>query len=165
MAGNVNETSSRQLRFSNGSRDLVICASAVEVLRAHIQDGNKPEAGGILLGKAYTDRDEVLNITVPGPEDWRQRFGFIRRKRPAQRAIDTAWETSKGTLIYLGEWHTHPVPRPVPSGTDLRMIKRMLRTTVMEIDYLYLLIVGLGLDCWLGRQIGENTSELKQIDN
>ena len=52
----------------------------------------------------------------------------------------------------MGEWHTHSEENPVPSYTDKVMIQQMCSTTKMEIDYLYLVIVGLEDTFFVGRQ-------------
>jgi integrative and conjugative element protein (TIGR02256 family) len=33
--------------------------------------------------------------------------------------MDRLWEESGYQKMYLGEWHTHREPRPVPSGIDI----------------------------------------------
>jgi len=104
------------------------------------------EAGGVLLGRVYPSRTVVQRVSVPGEGDKAGRFFFDRSVRRAQAIVNEAWNESNGELVYLGEWHTHPEGFPRPSGTDLALIHNMLRDSRMEIDRLYLTIVG--LDAW-----------------
>jgi len=146
--------------FDGTHRRLLISPEAVEVLmRLRQQDGGH-ENGGILLGRVYPGHDEILRVTTPTEHDKRSLFGFVRSRIPAQRAIDAAWKQSQGTLIYLGEWHTHLEIGPRPSRADRRMIRRQLKTTIMEIEHLYLVIVGSSGTLWAGRC---NSSGLKAL--
>lgn len=35
------------------------------------------------------------------------------------------WRASRGTVRYLGEWHTHPEDYPIPSGLDRSEWRRL----------------------------------------
>lgn len=120
------------------------------------------EVGGILLGLVFKDYCEIVKITLPNKFD---RFGhnfFIRSKKGAQPRIDNAWSKSDGTIIYLGEWHSHKENNPKPSLTDKELIKNSLRTTKMEIDFLFLIIVGQNCNLWVAKQTKNKLIELIQ---
>lgn len=132
------------MRYVTGTRVLEFTPQVYREMQAHRQTGpNDPEAGGILLGRVYPSRTVIERISVPGEGDKAGRFFFERNVRRAQTIVDEAWNESNGELIYLGEWHTHPQRYPQPSRTDLEFIYNMLRDSKMEIDHLYLVIVGL----------------------
>ncbi|WP_315974813.1 Mov34/MPN/PAD-1 family protein [Stenotrophomonas maltophilia] len=42
----------------------------------------------------------------------------------AKLALDR-WRASRGTVRYLGEWHTHPEDHPTPSGLDRAEWRRL----------------------------------------
>ena len=147
--------------FSDGIRRLQLPGRALDRLCAYERQSGRVELGGILLGQAFCHHDEVVHVCAPSRDDVPGLFSFLRRKRPAQRKISRAWSKSGGHLIYLGEWHTHPGSEALPSGVDRRMIKRALRRTRMEIEYLYLIIAGKEGSCWVGRQDREGLIPLQ----
>jgi integrative and conjugative element protein (TIGR02256 family) len=87
----------------------------------------------------------------------------VRSKKGTQPQINKAWKKSRGTEIYLGEWHTHFEVNPTPSLTDKNMVKNSLRKTIMEIDFLFLIIVGLNRTIWVGKQTKEGLIELNEV--
>lgn len=111
------------------------------------------EAGGVLLGRHLLDSGDIVvdDISEPMPGDTRSRFGFRRQQKSHQIRVDNAWLASRGTCVYLGEWHTHPEPDPTPSSTDLADWRRHLQVDVFDGDCLYFLIVGTrALRVWEG---------------
>ncbi|MCI0356409.1 MAG: Mov34/MPN/PAD-1 family protein [Acidobacteria bacterium] len=138
-----------------------MCRSILEELSAHERRPARNESGGILLGLVFKDHDEIIELGAPIKTDKAKLFSFTRRKSPAQRKINYAWNTSGGHVVYLGEWHTHPGSRPTPSTQDRKMIENALRTTLMEIEYLYLVIAGDNRSFWVGRQDRSGLSTLK----
>lgn len=114
------------------------------------------EAGGVLLGRHLRDESAIIvdAITTPLPGDQRARTRFYRAQRQHQAVIDEAWRTSKGTCTYLGEWHTHPEPIPIPSAVDRADWKRRLRTDRYS-DPLFFVIIGTEqVAAWEGRRNG-----------
>ena len=105
-----------------------------------------PAAGGILLGQIRKNEIYILKVTEPSRWDIRHLFGFVRKKKQAQRAIDVEFEKSEGRTIYLGEWHSHPEAAPTPSSTDIGMIKQQFSKNEINEDFLLMLIVGYNQD-------------------
>ena len=100
-------------------RLVVFAPAAVGVFLKHRQRFTwQAEAGGILLGKRRGKHLEVLFATEPMPKDRRQPFFFVREAEGHAAAATDAWVAGRGTVDYLGEWHTHPQRVPIPSGTD-----------------------------------------------
>jgi integrative and conjugative element protein (TIGR02256 family) len=149
--------------LSDGIRDLVIPFGLLDKLTSYINRNNHREQGGILLGLVFKDHDEIVEFVSPSSADRADLLSFIRRRKPAQKKINKAWNKSGGYVIYLGEWHTHPGSAPGPSQQDCQMIKETLQTTRMEIDYLYLVITGKGGAYWAGRQDNDDLRTLKVI--
>lgn len=128
-----------------GEKRLKLDAAVLERFAIHRQLApHHHEAGGVLLGRHLLGSADVVvdEITEPMPGDARSRFQFRRQQQSHQRRIDEAWRASRGTCVYLGEWHTHPEPNPTPSGTDLRDWERHLRVDIVDGDTLYFVIVG-----------------------
>ncbi len=121
------------------------------------------EAGGILLGRIFENKIIIETITMPDIGDKAGLFFFNRKRRRAQDIVNTTWGDSKGEKIYLGEWHTHAESCPQPSSVDRDMIRNMLRDSIMEIDFLFTVIVGID-DYWVGLQKGRKLTRLKRID-
>lgn len=84
------------------------------------------EAGGILLGLRRGPHLEVVAATQPMRGDKRTRTSFLRRDPEHFRIAEKIWRNSGGTIGYIGEWHTHPEPRPTPSGIDTSQWRRIL---------------------------------------
>ncbi|WP_304351341.1 Mov34/MPN/PAD-1 family protein [Comamonas testosteroni] len=76
------------------------------------------EAGGVLLGKRRGEHLEITLATEPTIFDRRTRFRFERAAQGHAEAAQLAWLESKGTVDYVGEWHTHPQRQPAPSRID-----------------------------------------------
>ncbi len=150
--------------MSDSSRILRVSRKVIQIFDNFEQKEGSHEAGGILLGYVARDYVEITDVTTPNRFDLRRFFSFVRAKIPAQLRINKAWEKSSGTKIYLGEWHTHSEVDPVPSLEDRQMILRALRETQMEIDFLYLIIVGLKKTYWLGKQTREGLARLGNFE-
>lgn len=124
---------------------LEISALALRSILTERQLGpNAAEAGGVLLGRFIKNTPDVVvdEVTRPGPADRRSRYRFFRAAPPAQRAVDLAWSASGGTVVYLGEWHTHAEDDPKPSCVDRRDWKRIVRRARFEQDSLFFIIAG-----------------------
>lgn len=89
------------------------------VFQDHIQrEATDAEAGGLLLGTVHGNHMLIEQATTP--TKWDKRFRTLFERMPfGHQAIAVArWNASKGTVRYLGEWHTHPEDNPQPSGLD-----------------------------------------------
>lgn len=96
-----------------------------------LQDNpRKYEAGGVLIGRHLIGGEDIIvdQVTTPMRGDKRSILSFYRAQKSHQRALDRAWKVSGGVCTYLGEWHTHAEPIPLPSGVDERERTRNLAT-------------------------------------
>ncbi|CAM4527381.1 Mov34/MPN/PAD-1 family protein [Paenibacillus xylanexedens] len=124
--------------------DVQISQSVEEIFNIYRQNDKwKSESGGILLGRVYRNKIIIEMASEPNGSDKSGRYYFYRNVRRAQKIVEQSWKDSGGEIVYLGEWHTHPEEVPTPSCTDKRLIINMLRDTNMEIDFLFLIIVGI----------------------
>lgn len=140
--------------------------AVVGVLLGHAQrDQRALEAGGVLMGRHIRGTRDVVvdSVTTPMRGDRRSRFSFHRSQGPHQRALNDAWESSQGTCVYLGEWHTHPEPYPNPSSVDLADWRKRLRHDVVDSESLFFVIVGQELcAAWEGFRSTREISRLEQ---
>ena len=151
------------IEFSNLTATLNISLTAIEKFRKYEQREGYNESGGILLGYVTKNCDYIQEVTIPNKYDSKGLTFFIRSKEAAQRKINKSWKISKGSLIYLGEWHTHYENNPKPSPDDVNMIKRALKNTKMEIEFLYLIISGVNNTYWVGRCTAKGVKSLQEM--
>lgn len=93
--------------------------STLEIFCRHVHASDADrEAGGLLLGSVHGAHIFIEQATVP--TIWDNRFRFLFERMPfGHEAIAFArWTASQGTVLYLGEWHTHPEDHPHPSSLD-----------------------------------------------
>jgi integrative and conjugative element protein (TIGR02256 family) len=151
---------------NEGAR-LKLDEAVVDVLLSHAQrDPNAMEAGGVLMGRHIRGTRDVVvdSVTTPMRGDARSRFSFHRSRKPHQRALDEAWESSEGTCVYLGEWHTHPEPYPNPSSVDMADWRKRLRHNEVDSESLFFVIVGQEhCVAWEGLRSMREISRLEQI--
>ena len=159
----MREFKNSSIEFSNTTATLNISLTAIEKFRKYEQKEGYNESGGILLGYVTKNCDYIQKITVPNKYDLKGLTFFIRSKEPAQKKINKYWKASKGSLIYLGEWHTHHENSPNPSHNDINMIKKASKDTDMEIDFLYLIIVGVNNTYWVGRCTAKGVKCLQEM--
>lgn len=96
-----------------------ICPETQEIILQYRQTGCfSREAGGILMGYRRGGHIDIQEASVPMSKDIRRRHGFERLDPGHQALADRRWKASGGTVLYLGEWHTHPCPTPHPSSID-----------------------------------------------
>ena len=73
-----------------------------------------------MIGSYRGPHIEVVDCTEPGAADKATLSSFTRRDERHQEAATEAWRKSHRRQTYVGEWHSHPFGRPIPSGTDRR---------------------------------------------
>lgn len=78
------------------------------------------EAGGILIGSYRGPHVEVLHCTTPLHADRRFWNLFDRKDLGHRDEALRHWHDSGRTITLVGEWHTHPESKPLPSSLDRR---------------------------------------------
>lgn len=123
---------------------LIIEDKAIDKMMKYCQKPGMKESGGILLGKVKSDfsQIEITDVSEPSCYDKRGRFYFVRNKEKAQKIIDRSWEKSNGIINYIGEWHTHPEPFPIPSIIDKRLLNKCIKENYYTFCCLFLIIIG-----------------------
>ena len=127
--------------YATGKRQRLVLPPAVLLTMAkhrQLKDADA-EAGGMLFARISTEFIRVEEATEPQQSDRRSRFSFWPCTPTQQRQIDSRFK--KG-LHFIGEWHTHPEPRPHPSGLDLASMEKCFRESRHELKALVLVILG-----------------------
>lgn len=81
------------------------------------------------------DHLEVTARTLPGPDDVRRMFEFVKTDPVHQAEATRAWSRSAGTHTWVGEWHTHPSGEVHPSQTDLSTWCKLTQGTGMPMVF------------------------------
>lgn len=78
------------------------------------------ESFGVMIGTQTENVGEywIEEVTTPYSNDTATRSSFRLRDKRHQKAVDRAFESSNGSSIYIGTWHTHPEGIPTPSSVD-----------------------------------------------
>lgn len=123
---------------------LIIVEHALKQMQAFAQHRSEDqEAGGVLLGRHLLDsRDVVVDeVSTPQSSDRRSRYSFFRSSKHEQLARQR-WLEESSTSAYLGLWHTHPEPDPMPSRVDQIDWLKAMACDTYDGDRLFFPIVG-----------------------
>lgn len=124
-------------------------------MKRYIQsEPQKPEAGGVMLGRHILNSGDIIvdKITIPMKADRQQRYHFYRSRKSHQTLIDIAWRESNGTCTYLGEWHTHPEVTPFPSYVDILNWHRKLLTDYFSKALFFVIVGTIEIKVWEGQR-------------
>ena len=124
--------------------ELVIPAEIREALRSALDDAGKREVGGVLMAEHVgPNRFELKEVTV-------HRRGtlasFIRRIEEAIGRLASFFDRTKhdyARFNYIGEWHSHPIFEPEPSGRDDLSMMEIVRDQDVGANFAVLLVVKL----------------------
>lgn len=87
----------------------------------------KVETGGLLFGRIDVLK-RTLHVTraVPPPPDSQgSQYAFHRGIEDVPELVERITRLTGGQINYVGEWHTHPRGRPIPSPTDLQAVNEI----------------------------------------
>lgn len=123
-----------------GNERITFSAGAIAHMLAHRQLGaGDAEAGGQLFARLSARRVDIEVATGPRPADRRARFYFAPSRIHERREIR---DLHRRGLHYVGDWHTHPEPRPSPSSLDLRNIRDIFTQSRHAYAGILIVIVG-----------------------
>lgn len=97
------------------------------------------EACGQLFARFDRENVTIARATGPHKGDRRGRFFCHPDRRVEQSEINEMFAEG---LHYVGDWHTHPEPRPSPSCRDEDNMMEILAGARLEVRGLFLIIVG-----------------------
>jgi integrative and conjugative element protein (TIGR02256 family) len=132
------------LRMEIRDKQIFLTKTVIDILRQFRQlEQQKNEKGGIVLGQVSQNGRQILvcRASVPGGQDRNKRRSFRRDRKRAQQIIEYEFYNSGGKNTYLGEWHTHPANKAIPSPQDIQMITEQFATNEMKIKFILLFVV------------------------
>ena len=102
------------------------------------------EFGGLLIGR-YVDTNKMVIIedTVLPKKYKSSKYSFERGVAGLRKVLKVFF-TKSPSLIYVGEWHTHPDNPAIPSITDINALKQIANHNEVFIDNPILLIIRIG---------------------
>lgn len=111
----------KEVVFGSASLGLIVVEPQVlEHLYKYRQvQPDSHEKGGVLVGELRHPHIVVTGASQPGDNDSSSRFSFLRRDNSHKLFVQNRYKESNGTVVYIGEWHTHPERKPTPSNIDL----------------------------------------------
>lgn len=99
------------------------------IARSRVEAGPEVETGGLLFG----ERDEaagvlwVSELSGPPPDSLASAEKFVCGVEGTAELNAEKRARTRGSVHYLGMWHTHPSSLPLPSPTDRAGMRRLIR--------------------------------------
>jgi len=122
---------------------LLLSRDILEQFDEALGSGGSREIGGLLFGEhvgGETFRVVEITVQLKGGT-----FGdFVRDPAEHQQQLQNFFEKTGEDHLrfnYLGEWHSHPSFRPLPSSKDVATMSSMLEDTEVGVNFLVLLIL------------------------
>jgi integrative and conjugative element protein (TIGR02256 family) len=119
---------------------LILEPSVIDHLQANRQLSSRDrEAGGQLFADFLDSSVFIKEATGPRPTDRRTRTSYRADRKAEQEEI---LDRHGRGLHFVGDWHTHPSPRPSPSGQDYQSIQDSVRRSAHQLQGFLLIVVG-----------------------
>lgn len=120
--------------------------SLIDTLVLYGRDQYPEEFGGILVGYYSDDKRTVNIIDSILPIDFKStKTTFERGVEGLKEALEEYYKQNP-SLVYIGEWHTHPNAAPVPSCTDVAAMDTIANDEDVAITNPILLIITVRAD-------------------
>lgn len=100
------------------------------------------ECGGIFIGRITNNNRAIIEDIIVPKEILSTRVLFRRIAIFINRGLKKIFNSHKGEIIYLGEWHSHPDNLPIPSRTDMTAMQNIAKSPSVRTETPLLLIVG-----------------------
>ncbi|MEV7886917.1 Mov34/MPN/PAD-1 family protein [Streptomyces sp. NPDC002817] len=122
---------------------------AVHIITGELRTADHAfETGGILLGHHIESTVTIHHAGTPGPSAVRTPSFFLRDLAHAQTLAEEAFATD-GSL-WVGEWHTHPTSRPIPSTRDVGTYQQLVDDPELGFHSFISVIFSLSQRRWTG---------------
>ena len=140
----------KTIKFTSKSLIINIDRKLVNELLSYRQKKDSDsETGGVLMGELYpnSNRIQITHILVC-KHTTNSRYGLELNVECLQKQMNEIWEKSKGTITYLGDWHTHPEFNPKPSYVDYTTFVKNYYKSKFEQNLLLYIILGQEKEIW-----------------
>jgi integrative and conjugative element protein (TIGR02256 family) len=145
----VEFTFSADFCLTTGSEEIRVTAGALQEMKAWIEQNRRLRTGNVETGGlAWGEWDDATGIiwinsfSGPPPDSSHSPELFVRGVAGTKREHEMRIKNTRHTVGYIGEWHTHPVSRPLPSLTDIGGIHQNLTVGELPPNKTILMIVG-----------------------
>ncbi|MDR6735206.1 Mov34/MPN/PAD-1 family protein [Sphingobacterium sp. 2149] len=117
--------------------------SLIDMLVLYGRNQYPKEFGGVLVGYYSDDKRTVNIIDSILPIDFKStKTSFERGVEGLKEPLEEYYKQNP-SLVYIGEWHTHPNAAPVPSCTDYYAMREIVDASSVCIDNPVMIIIGL----------------------
>ena len=112
-----------------------------EAIQKEVRRYYPHECGGIFVGRIENNTAVIEKVMTPmriisSPMIFKRVASFLNK------CLVKVFNQSNGQTLYLGEWHSHPDGRPLPSHKDFIAMKRIAFSESVRIQTPILLIIG-----------------------
>ena len=117
------------------------------IRRSEKRNGRSAETGGHIYGER-NDAAKIIWVTEvsgPPPGSMASPTEFVCGFKGVSGASKEKSRSTKGSVKFLGMWHTHPNGSPIPSDTDYNTMCDMVSDRAVPCPRSLLLIIGTGL--------------------
>lgn len=101
------------------------------------------EFGGVLVGYYSDNKRNVHIIDNLLPTDSISTKTSFKRGVGGLKDALVEYYNQTPSLVYVGEWHTHPNAAPVPSWTDCNAMREIVDASNVFIDNPIMVVIGL----------------------
>jgi len=120
---------------------IFLSQSTFLTIKKEVSKSKWKETGGILIGYKTVDQIVVTEATGPGPNALHSMFNFQRDVEYCNHVLEQRYTESEGVYGYVGEWHTHPFGKAIPSEQDKEEMIKISETSSYQNNMPILLIV------------------------
>lgn len=106
------------------------------------------EYGGLFVGRYINENTELLIENTILPKKFRSSALSFERGVEGLRETLQQFFNQSPSLIYVGEWHTHPNGNPIPSSTDSSALRTIASHHEVSIENPTLLIIGIAREVY-----------------
>lgn len=126
--------------YGNGDLTITFSGEVINLMLSHRQKSIfSTEAGGQLFATFDVGTTSIVAATGPSRLDKRSRYGFIPSRTLQRQEIRAMHAAGRH---FVGDWHTHPQPRPTPSSDDVTNMIDCFRKSRHELTAFVMVIVG-----------------------
>lgn len=125
---------------SEGYPSVLLLDEAIATLKQYSQTSDTDtEGGGQLFAKFSGEHTAIVVATPPRATDRRWRYRFIPNRISDRLEINHFHKTG---LHYVGDWHTHPQSKPIPSNEDIKSMRDCYIKSKHALHSFVLIVVG-----------------------